>query len=46
VEKRRLSTIEQRKKEREIIEENKHQVNVQPDVGSNEKDVLEQPARL
>ena len=35
-------TIEQRKKKREIIEENKHQVNLPPDVGDQEKEALEQ----
>jgi hypothetical protein len=35
-------TIVQRKKKREIIEENHHQVSVPPDVGDQEKQALEQ----
>jgi hypothetical protein len=35
-------TIEQRKKKREIIEENHYQVNIPPDVGDEEKKALEQ----
>lgn len=35
-------TILQRKKKREIIEENHHQVDVPPEVGDEEKKALEQ----
>jgi hypothetical protein len=35
-------TILQRKKKREIIEENRHQVNIPPDVSDEEKKALEQ----
>ena len=35
-------TILQRKKKREIIEENHHQVNIPPDVSDEEKKALEQ----
>jgi len=35
-------TVQQRKKKREIIEENSHQVNIPPDVGDEEKKALEQ----
>lgn len=35
-------TIHQRKKKREIIEENRHQVNIPPDVSDEEKKALEQ----
>ena len=35
-------TVRQRKKKREIIEENHHQVDVPPDVGDQEKEALEQ----
>ena len=35
-------TIRQRKKKREIIEENSHQVNVPLDVGDEEKKALKQ----
>ena len=34
--------IEQKKKKREIIQEGKHQVDVPPDVGEEEKKALEQ----
>lgn len=35
-------TVQQRKKKREIIEENGHQVTVPPDVGDEEKKALKQ----
>jgi len=35
-------TVQQRKKKREIIEENRHQVNIPTDVGDEEKKALEQ----
>lgn len=35
-------TIEQKKKKREIIEEDGHQVDLPPDVGDQEKNALEQ----
>ena len=35
-------TVQQRKKKREIIEENGHQVNIPIDVGDEEKKALEQ----
>ena len=35
-------TVQQRKKKREIVEENRHQVNIPPDVGDEEKKTLEQ----
>lgn len=35
-------TIEQKKKKREMIQEGKHQVEVPPDVGDEEKKALEQ----
>ena len=35
-------TIQERKKKREIIEENRHQVTIPPDVGDEEKKALEQ----
>ena len=35
-------TIQQRKKKREIIEENHRQVNIPPDVGTEEKKALDQ----
>jgi hypothetical protein len=35
-------TVEQKKKKREIIQEGKHQVEIPPDVGEEEKKALEQ----
>jgi len=35
-------TVEKRKKKREIIEENHHQVDIPADVGDQEKEALEQ----
>ena len=35
-------TVEKRKKKREIIEENHHQVNLPPDVSDEQKKALEQ----
>jgi len=35
-------TVQQRKKKREIIEENRHQINLPPDVSDEKKKALEQ----
>lgn len=35
-------TVQRRKKKREIIEENRHQVNLPPDVSEEQKKALEQ----